>query len=115
MMWNWLVSALSLGTTLVLYDGSPLHPHPSVMWDLVDECGITVFGTSAKWIAVQEDKGIRPLRTHNLSTLRHACGLYFWTAAPGSGPALSTAITRHFTDILKGGKKVSFFGDGILA
>ena len=53
MMWNWLVSALALGTTLVLYDGSPLHPHPSVMWDLVDQCGITVFGTSAKWIAVQ--------------------------------------------------------------
>ena len=70
MMWNWLVSALSLGTTLVLYDGSPLHPHPSVMWDLVDECGITVFGTSAKWIAVQEDKGIRPIRTHRLTTLK---------------------------------------------
>merc|ERR1719189_2509934 len=70
MMWNWMVSALALGTTLVLYDGSPLHPHPASMWDLVDECGITVFGTSAKWIAVQEDRGLKPRISHNLKTLK---------------------------------------------
>ena len=70
MMWNWMVSALALGTTLVLYDGSPLHPHPEVMWDLVDACGITVFGTSAKWIAVQEDRGLKPRVSHKLSTLK---------------------------------------------
>ena len=69
-MWNWMVSALTLGTTLVLYDGSPLHPHPTVMWDLVDKCGITVFGTSAKWIAVQEDRGLKPRISHNLGTLK---------------------------------------------
>ena len=62
-----------LGTTLVLYDGSPLHPHPASMWDLVDECGITVFGTSAKWIAVQEDRMVKPRLTHNLSTLKAIC------------------------------------------
>lgn len=70
MMWNWMVSALTLGTTLVLYDGSPLHPHPATMWDLIDECGITVFGTSAKWIAVQEDRGLKPRISHNLGTLK---------------------------------------------
>ena len=70
MMWNWMVSALALGTSLVLYDGSPLHPHPSTMWDLVDACGITVFGTSAKWIAVQEDRGLKPRISHNLATLK---------------------------------------------
>ena len=43
----------------MLYDGSPLHPQTDTMWDLVDECGITVFGTSAKWIAVQEDRMVR--------------------------------------------------------
>ena len=69
-MWNWMVSALALGTTLVLYDGSPLHPHPAAMWDLVDACGITVFGTSAKWIAVQEDRGLKPRISHNLKTLK---------------------------------------------
>jgi len=35
MMWNWMVTSLSLGTTIVLYDGSPLHPHAGVLWDLV--------------------------------------------------------------------------------
>merc|ERR1719264_844063 len=73
MMWNWMVSALALGTTLVLFDGSPLHPHPEIMWDLVDECGITVFGTSAKWIAVQEDRMVKPRLTHKLSTLKAIC------------------------------------------
>jgi hypothetical protein len=49
-MWNWEVTALATGCSLVLYDGSPLHPHNGVMWDLVDACAVTVFGTSAKWI-----------------------------------------------------------------
>ena len=61
------------GTSLVLYDGSPLHPHNASMWDLVDECGITIFGTSAKWIAVQEDRMVKPRLTHNLSTLKAIC------------------------------------------
>jgi len=73
MMWNWMVSALALGTTLVLYDGSPMLPHPSAMWDLVDQCGITVFGTSAKWIAVQEDRGVKPRVSHKLTTLKAIC------------------------------------------
>ena len=61
------------GTSLVLYDGSPLLPHNASMWDLVDECGITIFGTSAKWIAVQEDRMVKPRLTHNLSTLKAIC------------------------------------------
>lgn len=73
MMWNWMVTALALGTSLVLYDGSPLHPHPASLWDLVDDCGITVFGTSAKWIAVQEDRGVKPRLTHKLTTLKAIC------------------------------------------
>ena len=57
----------------MLYDGSPLHPHPASMWDLVDECGITVFGTSAKWIAVQEDRMVKPRLTHTLTSLKAIC------------------------------------------
>ena len=49
MMWNFLVSGLSVGCTLVLYDGSPLYD-PAYLWRLVDELGITIFGTSAKYI-----------------------------------------------------------------
>ena len=73
MKWNWMVTALAHGTTLVLYDGSPLHPHPGALWDLVDEVGITVFGTSAKWIAVQEDRGIKPRTTNKLTSLHTIC------------------------------------------
>lgn len=48
-MWNFLVAGLSTGCTLVLYDGSPLRD-PAYLWRLVDELGITVFGTSAKYL-----------------------------------------------------------------
>src|SRR5688500_12586075 len=51
MMYNWLISSLSIGSAIVLYDGAPT----SSLWSLIDEIGITIFGTSAKWLAVQED------------------------------------------------------------
>ncbi len=70
MMWNWLVSALTTGATVVLYDGNPFYPGPDAMFDLIDEIGITVFGTSAKFIAAAEKAGVRPAQTHSLETLR---------------------------------------------
>jgi len=70
MMWNWLVSSLAVGATLVLYDGSPSHPDASALWDLVDEVGISVFGTSAKWIAASEKAGVKPCESHKLTTLK---------------------------------------------
>ncbi|MCE5232027.1 MAG: acetoacetate--CoA ligase [Mizugakiibacter sp.] len=70
MMWNWLVSSLAVGATVVLYDGSPFHPDGNALWDLADEVGISVFGTSAKWIAAIEKAGIRPRETHKLAHLR---------------------------------------------
>ncbi|XP_026545846.1 acetoacetyl-CoA synthetase [Notechis scutatus] len=69
MMWNWLVSALAVGASVVLYDGSPLVPSPNVLWDLVDRLGITILGTGAKWLAVLEEKNLKPCETHNLQTL----------------------------------------------
>ncbi|MCZ3387109.1 MAG: acetoacetate--CoA ligase [Actinomycetia bacterium] len=70
MMWNWLVSALACGASLVLYDGSPFHPAPDRLWDLVDELGITFFGTSAKYIDASRKTGVSPRETHGLDTLR---------------------------------------------
>ena len=70
MMWNWLVSSLAVGASLVLYDGSPSHPDATALWDLIDEVGISVFGTSAKWIAASEKAGIKPRETHKLITLK---------------------------------------------
>ena len=70
MMWNWLVSALSCGATLVLYDGSPFHPDPVVLWRLAESEKITVFGTSARYLNSLESSGTRPGRDCNLSSLR---------------------------------------------
>ncbi|MHB8448232.1 MAG: acetoacetate--CoA ligase, partial [Rudaea sp.] len=70
MMWNWLVSSLAIGASVALYDGSPFHPDGRVLWDLADEVGISVFGTSAKWIAASEKAGIKPRESHKLLNLR---------------------------------------------
>jgi acetoacetyl-CoA synthetase len=70
MMWNWLVSSLATGATVVLYDGSPFHPDGNALWDMADELGISVFGTSAKWIAATDKAGVKPRETHKLLSLR---------------------------------------------
>jgi len=70
MMWNWLVSGLALGATLVLYDGSPFHPEPARLIDLIDAEAISIFGTSAKFIAALEKAGVRPRASHKLSNLK---------------------------------------------
>ena len=50
MMWNWLVTALASGATIVLFDGSPFHPGPEALWDIVAAEQVTLFGTSAKFL-----------------------------------------------------------------
>jgi len=69
MMWNWLVSCLSLGATIVLYDGAPLIRHRPILWDMAAAERITIFGTSAKWLALAAKEGLRPRETHDLSAL----------------------------------------------
>jgi acetoacetyl-CoA synthetase len=71
MMWNWLVNALATGAAVVLYDGAPLPPaRPSVLWDLAEREGVTVFGTSAKYLALAQKQGLTPARTHDLRAVR---------------------------------------------
>jgi len=70
MMWNWLVSGLALGATLVLFDGSPFHPTAERLIDLIDAESISLFGTSAKFIAALEKVGAKPRATHELSRLK---------------------------------------------
>jgi acetoacetyl-CoA synthetase len=69
MMWNWLVSSLAVGSTVVLYDGAPLSPL-SVLWDMVEQEQVTIFGTSAKYLAMAQKEGLEPGRTHELGALR---------------------------------------------
>ena len=70
MMWNWLVSCLALGSTIVLYDGAPLVRHTPILWDMAAAERISVFGTSAKWLALAEKEGLRPIATHDLDALQ---------------------------------------------
>ncbi len=70
MMWNWLVSALATGASLILFDGSPGHPDMSVLWRVAAEQKMTVFGTSAKYISMCEKAGIHPGADFDLSRLR---------------------------------------------
>ncbi len=73
MMWNWLATALASRATVVLYDGSPFYPNGNVLWDYVDEVGITQFGTSAKYIDALKKHGYSPKETHDLSSIRTLC------------------------------------------
>ncbi len=73
MMWNWLVSGLASGATLLLYDGSPFHPHPGVLFDYAETERMTMFGTSAKYIDAIRKAGLEPRRTHRLGAMRTMC------------------------------------------
>jgi len=69
MMWNWLASGLASEATLVLYDGSPFHPGPEALFDVVEQEGVTIFGTSAKFIDAVAKEGLEPAASHDLSRL----------------------------------------------
>ena len=70
MMWNWLTSSLATGATLVLYDGNPFYPDPGVLWRMAQDEKITVFGTSAGYLAALQNTGVKPGSEYDLSPLR---------------------------------------------
>ena len=70
MMWNWLVSGLSQGATLVLFDGSPFHPSPNILFDIAEDENISVFGVSAKYFSACEKAGLQPKTSHKLRGLK---------------------------------------------
>ncbi len=112
MMWNWLVSSLAVGATVVLYDGAPLFP-PRVLWDLVEQERVTVFGTSAKYLAMAEKEGLEPGRTHDLGSLRAILS----TGSPLAGPSYDYVYRRikpdlHLASISGGTDIVSCFALG---
>ncbi len=70
MMWNWLVSALASGCTLMLFDGSPFYPNGKTLWNFAEKHSCTLFGTAAKYIDALKAAGLRPGDDHDLSALR---------------------------------------------
>jgi acetoacetyl-CoA synthetase len=112
MMWNWLVSGLAVGATVVLYDGAPLTP-ASILWDMAAAERITVFGTSAKYLALAEKEGLAPGRTHELSALRAILS----TGSPLAAHGYDYVYTRvkrdvHLASISGGTDIVSCFALG---
>ena len=95
MMWNWLVSSLAVGATVVLYDGAPLAPTASSLWDMAAEEGVTVFGTSAKYLALIEKEGVEPARTHDLTSLRAILS----TGSPLAPPSFDYVYTKVKRDL----------------
>jgi acetoacetyl-CoA synthetase len=98
MMWNWLVSSLSLGATVVLFDGSPFHPDGNSMWEMADELDITVFGISAKFIDACKDAGIRPGEAADLISIRTILS----TGSPLVDESFDYVYKHVKTDVLLG-------------
>jgi acetoacetyl-CoA synthetase len=70
MMWNWLTTSLAVGATLVLYDGNPFHPGPDALWRMAQDEKISIFGTSAGYIAALKSAGVKPGKLFDLEPLK---------------------------------------------
>ncbi len=70
MMWNWLASGLASGATLILYDGAPFAEDGRILWRIAGEEGISIFGTSAKYLSALEKAGVRPKEEFALPALK---------------------------------------------
>jgi len=93
MMWNWLVSSLALGATALLFDGSPFNPNPDVLWQYAQDEGMTIFGTSARYLAAIENEGLKPGQDYDLKALK---------AVLSTGSPLSIESFRYvYRDIKK--------------
>jgi acetoacetyl-CoA synthetase len=95
MMWNWLTAALGAGATVVLYDGAPFAPGPRILWDLAEAEGVSVFGTSAKYLSLAEKEGLAPGRTHDLGALRTVLS----TGSPLAGHSYDYVYQRIKQDV----------------
>ncbi len=107
MMWNWLVSGLGSGATVVLYEGSPFHPDPGVLWRMAADEGVTIFGTSPKYLSALEKSGYRPAQDVSLARLRTMLSTgsplapeQFDFVREAIGPAVQLSSISGGTDIL---------------
>ncbi|HEY0776580.1 MAG TPA: acetoacetate--CoA ligase, partial [Gemmatirosa sp.] len=103
MMWNWSVSALALGCTLVCYDGNPLHPEPDALWRMAAAERVAVFGTSARYLALLEQAGAEPRTAHDLGALR---------AVLSTGSPLAAESYDFVSERIKPGVRVSSISGG---
>ena len=110
MMWNWLVSALASGATLILFDGSPFYPTPNVLFDYAEAEKISFFGTSAKYLDSCKKADLVPINTHRLDALKTIAS----TGSPLAAETFewvyrSISKTAHLASISGGTDMVSCF------
>ena len=103
MMWNWLTTSLSVGATLVLYDGNPFHPGPDALWKMAEEEKIDIFGTSAGYIAALKNAGVKPGKTFDLSSMKSLLS---------TGSPLSKEDFEFIYDEIKGDLQLSSISGG---
>jgi acetoacetyl-CoA synthetase len=113
MMWNWLVSALSTGATIVLYDGAPFPEKTDFLWEMAEKETLSVFGTSAKYLAMCEKNDLSPEENHDLSHLRTILS----TGSPLALHSFDYVYSRvkqdvHLASISGGTEIVSCFAGG---
>ncbi|MFN2603872.1 MAG: acetoacetate--CoA ligase [Gemmatimonadaceae bacterium] len=113
MMWNWLVTSLALGSTIVLYDGAPFWPKNESLWDMTQALRITIFGTSAKYLAMCEKHDLTPGETHDLSGVRAILS----TGSPLANHSFDYVYSRikrdvHLASVSGGTDIVSCFAGG---
>jgi acetoacetyl-CoA synthetase len=96
MMWNWMISALGAGATIVLYDGNPFHPNPGALWKMAQDEKVTVFGASAGYLTGLMNAGITPGRDYDLSSLKTILS----TGSPLSVDGFNYAYSEIKKDLL---------------
>ena len=98
MMWNWLVSSLSIGSSIVLFDGAPFYPDNKMLWEIADQLEISIFGTSAKYIDSCEKSGLKPKDLFRLSKLKTILS----TGSPLSNENFKYVYENIKSDVLLG-------------
>ena len=107
MMWNWMVSSLKVGATILLYDGSPVYPNISTLWDLIDEHNISIFGISPKFLSINQERGYIPKNSNRLNSLKTILSTgspltsenYNWVYENGKDDVLVSSISGG-TDLI---------------
>ena len=98
MMWNWLISALSIGSSIVLFDGAPFYPDNKKLWEIADQLGISIFGTSAKYIDSCQKSGLKPKDLFSFSKLKTILS----TGSPLSNENFKYVYENIKSDVLLG-------------
>jgi acetoacetyl-CoA synthetase len=114
MMWNWLMSVLAVGSTVVLWDGAPFAPQNDSLWTMAANERLTVFGTSAKYLAMCEKHDLTPSKSHDLAALRTILS----TGSPLALHSYDYVYSRvkedvHLSSISGGTDIVSCFAGGV--